>query len=373
MNPFLIKHYKSPFYFCNREDEIEILMRNIENQSNTVFFSQRRIGKTALVKHLFYLLKSGDHSCIYLDIYATQSLKEFIDQLANSIYRTFPVEMSIGKRFWESIKLLRPVLSMNPMTGLPEMSLDISKPTQVERTVAQLLRFLESQKKPVLIAIDEFQQILEYPEKNVEAVLRTAIQPLQHVHFIFLGSNQKLMTHIFHDAKRPFYAETKNLVLQRIEKDKYNDFILKHFHKAGTKISKKTIDLILDITDRHTYYTQFLCHEIFSRSPKRVTADYVYKVLYQILSENEGVYYQYRNLLTSLQWKLLKALAKEEKTPKPFSQKFIKKYDLGAPTSVKRTLESLIDKELVYHQSMYEHSYFEVQDKFLMRWLQYKF
>lgn len=373
MNPFLINNYISPSFFCDRENETNALIQNITNQSNTVFFAQRRVGKTALIHHVFHHLKSKkEYTTLYLDIYATQSLKDFTNQLANSIYKAFPEKKGIATRFWESIKLLRPVLSINEITGTPELSLDISQASQMERSITQLLQFLEKQKKPVVIAIDEFQQILEYPEKNVEALLRTSIQQLQQVHFIFLGSNRKMIFEIFNSTKRPFYASAKNLYLHKIKKNKYSPFIQKHFNKNHLNISENAIELVLDLTRRHTYYTQHLCHEIFALHEKNTTKKTVYKALYKILSENEAMYFQYRNLLTPAQWKLLKALAKEEKTYKPYNQQFIKKYNLSAPTSVKRTLNALLDKELIYYQVMQEEPYYEIQDKFLMRWLQYK-
>ena len=58
--------------------------------------------------------------------------------------------------------------------------------------------------QPVVIAIDEFQQILEYPEQNVEALLRTAIAPLKQTSFIFCGSNQAMMQTILLPRARPF-------------------------------------------------------------------------------------------------------------------------------------------------------------------------
>ncbi len=47
MNPFLLNNYLGPDYFCGRNEETEILLKNINNNSNTAVFSQRRIGKTA--------------------------------------------------------------------------------------------------------------------------------------------------------------------------------------------------------------------------------------------------------------------------------------------------------------------------------------
>ncbi len=372
MNPFLINDYLLPEYFCDRESETKTLINNINNQSNTAFFAQRRIGKTALIQHVFYLLRKKKTTAIYIDIYATQNLKDFTNQLANSIYKVFPKNKSIGKRFWEAIKLLRPVISIDEITGSPQLSLDITQTKQFENTIPQLLHFLDTQNIKTIIAIDEFQQILNYPEKNVEALLRTTIQRLKNVNFIFCGSNQKMMHHIFNSAKRPFYASTKNINLQKITTAIYAQFIKQQFEKQKFKITDADIELILELTDCHTYYTQRLCHEIVAGGVKAIKTDTLLQSINRILIDNEGIYFQYRNLITQAQWNLLKAIAIEHKIEQPYAQKFMHKHNLGTSANVKRCIEALVEKEMIYYNAGVEQPYYEVYDKFLMRWLQYK-
>jgi uncharacterized protein len=370
VNPFLINTYVAPEYFCDRETETQTLINNIKNQSNTAFFAQRRLGKTALIQHTFHLLRPKKTVCIYLDIYATLGLKELANQMANAIYKEFPPEKSIGKRFMEAIKVLRPVISFDELSGAPELSLDITKAKQFEKTIPQLLQFLDEQHVKVVIAIDEFQQILNYPEQNVEAILRTAIQPLKHINFIFCGSNQHLMHQIFNNGKRPFYASTKNINLQKIDPKLYGAFIKKHFELHKFKINQESIDLILELTYGHTYYTQLLCHELFAGGATVIKKSNILLALGVILMDNQGTYFQYRNLLTAAQWNLLKALAKEGKVSQPYSQNFIYNYRLGNAAGVKRSLESLLEKEMIYHNISEPLAYYEVHDKFLLRWLQ---
>lgn len=372
MNPFLIHNYVAPTYFCDRISETKTLMDNIQNQSNTTFFAQRRIGKTALIQHVFHLMQKKKTACIYLDIYATQTLKDFTNMLANSIYNLFPVNKSLGKRFLEAIQLLRPVISLDEITGNAELSLDITQPRQFEKTIPQLLQFLDSQNLKIVIAIDEFQQILNYPEKNVEALLRSCIQHLKNTNFIFCGSNQNMMHHIFNSAKRPFYASTKTINLRKIDKNVYAQFIKRKFREHQFTIPDESTDLILELTDSHTYYTQCLCHEIFAGGKKNITPEMVFQNLDKILKENEGTYFQYRNLLTPSQWHLLKAIAVEHKIEKPYAQRFIYNHQLGTPANVKRSLEALVQKEMVYFNSGIKTPYYEVYDKFLMLWLKHK-
>jgi hypothetical protein len=221
----------------------------------------------------------------------------------------------------------------------------------------------------VVIAIDEFQQILNYPEKNIEAILRTAIQPLKHINFIFCGSNQHLMHQIFNSGKRPFYASTKNINLQKIDPALYGAFIKKHFENNKRKISQESVDLILDLTRGHTYYTQFLCHELFAGGAKIINKQNILLALGVILIDNQGTFFQYRNLLTAAQWNLLKAIAKEGKVSQPYSQNFIYNHRLGNAGAVKRSIESLQEKEMIYHNITDPISYYEIHDKFLMHWL----
>lgn len=370
MNPFLTENYVAPEYFCDRAGETKTLLQNIANGQNTAFFAQRRIGKTALIQHVFYLLKKKKTTCIYIDIYATQNLKDFTNQLANSIYQIFPQEKSIGKRFLEAIKLLRPVISLDELSGSPQLTLDITHTKQFEKTIPQLLQFIEQQNTKTVIAIDEFQQILNYPEKNVEALLRTVIQQLKNVNFVFCGSNQKMMYEIFNSAKRPFYASTKNINLQKINEKIYADFIKQTFAKNKFKINNNDIELIIDLTDCHTYYTQRLCNELYNAGVKAITSESITKQLNEILIENENVYFQYRNLITPTQWKLLKAIALEQRVEKPFAQEFMRKHNLGTAANVKRSLEALVAKEMIFYNASIATPYYEVQDKFLMRWLQ---
>ena len=54
-------------------------------------------------------------------------------------------------------------------------------------------KYLEKVDKRCLVVIDEFQQITRYPEKNTEALLRTHIQKLSNVNFVFSGSRRRLI------------------------------------------------------------------------------------------------------------------------------------------------------------------------------------
>jgi uncharacterized protein len=370
-NPFIISGYHSPPYFCDRKEEADQLLSKIKNENNITLFALRRLGKTGLIHHVFHhLSNSKKYACIYADIFHTTNLKEFTNTIATAIYKRFPEKKGIGQRFLTFLKLLRPVISYDTMTGTPEVTLDLGLPREYERTIQQLFAFLDQQQVQVVIAIDEFQQITTYPEKNTEALLRTYMQQLKNCRFIFCGSNNRIMTEIFNSAKRPFYSSCASLSISIINNSKYNIFIKQHFGAHQRKIDDDAIEYILDFTQTHTSYVQELCNHLFAMGTKKIGLEEAMLGSGQLVTQKENTFFQYRNLLTMAQWNLLEAIAKEVRLIKPHSAEFIQKYRLGNSSLVKRGLEALLAKEMVYYDTSIKEPYYAVYDKFLMRWLQ---
>jgi Predicted ATPase (AAA+ superfamily) len=371
-NPFLIKGYISKDYFCDREDELKELTRNAENGLDTTLISPRRMGKTGLIFRFFEYI--NDHklefNAIYVDIFATRSLEDFVRQLAEAILKHYPEKTGFGKNFMKFLKNLRPLISYNPISGEPQVQINYQTPQEKEYTVSELLQFLDNQNLQILIAIDEFQQIKEYPEKNVEALLRTCIQQLKNIRFIFCGSNHSMMLEIFSNAKRPFFGATHYLFLEKIQNEQYAQFIVEQFANHKMKIENEAVEFILDWTYTHTFYTQSLCNIVFSLGIKNITINEVKMACLQIIKQNEPIFLQYRQLLTPAQWNFLIALAKEEKIKQITAQDFIAKYQIGTPANAKRISQALIDKDLIFTSSKKKETTYQVYDVFLLRWLQ---
>jgi AAA+ ATPase superfamily predicted ATPase len=370
-NPFPVSGYHGPALFCNRRNEVKKLRTNIENGVHTTLVSIRRMGKTGLLYHLFYLLeRQKDVHCLYVDIYPTQKQKDLINQLATAILNAFPPKKTLGKKALEFITSLRPVISYDQFTGSPEVTLTLSQPKQQEQSLASLLQFLDRLNTTVVLALDEFQQISQYPETNTEAMLRTLIQPLKNVRFVFSGSSRHVLTQMFTQNKRPFFGSTQMLDLAAIEKQDYTAFIKKHFESHRRKISPEALDFICGWTRLHTYYTQVVCNRLFSEGFSKIDLQTVQEICLQILNEQEVVFFQYRTLLTAAQWQLLKAIAKEEKVYQPTSKDFMVQHKLGTPSNVQRSLDALLTKEMVYKEEQKEGNCYLVYDCFLSRWLQ---
>lgn len=366
--PFPLTGYHGPEYFCDRKEELEQLITNIKGNQSTTLVALRRLGKTALIHHLFHNLGPG-YIKIYIDILPTESLNDLLNQLSTAMISQYSERSTVGRKIWQLIRSLRPVISFDALSGTPQVSLRTT-PDESKKTITELLAVLEAQSKPVVIAIDEFQQILEYPEKQTDAWMRSVVQQLRNISFIFSGSQQHLMTDLFANPARPFYRSTSLLKIGKIDAEIYAEFIMKQFKKQSVSISKETIAEILNWTNLHTWYVQLLCNRVFLSAEKSVTGDLWRKEAIKILKEQEFVFYGYREMLTKPQWELLKAIAREVEVYQPSSSDFIGRHQLGNSSTVLQSLRSLIKKELVYRERDENgETYYGIYDILLGQWL----
>ena len=204
-------------------------------------------------------------------------------------------------------------------------------------------------------------------------MLRTIIQTLNNVTFLYCGSKRHMMLDIFGGESNPFYRSTTFVNLQKLDREVYAEFIAKHFHDGGSDIEDAAVDYILDWTRRHTYFTQRLCHTVFDMSRGKVDVALVKQAAAQILQSDSMVFGQYQQLLTTGQWNFLIAIAKEGEVSQITSRQFLRKYRLGNPSSVSRIVPSLVDKNLLDEDVTDGKTVYSLNDVFLSRWLEEKY
>lgn len=371
-NPFLIKGYITKELFCDREDELKELLRNIRNGIDTTLISPRRMGKTGLILRFFEHLTENEPEVIslYTDIYASRSLSDFVKLSAEAILKKFKLKTKIGSNFMLLLRSLRPLISYDAITGEPQIQIAYQSPQEKEHTLKSLLQFIDEQGKQIVFAIDEFQQITKYPEKNIEALLRTYTQQLKNIRFIYCGSNKTMMVNIFSSAKSPFYSSTRYINPDKIDAGKYAFFIRSTFKRNGIDIEEDALEFILQWSKRHTYYTQSLCNMTFSIAQKTVNTETVKDACFQLLKQYEPVFLQYRQMLTPQQWNYLIAIAKEDEVVQITSQNFISKHNIGTPANSRRLCNSLVSKDLILTVQDKNQKTYMVYDVFFSRWLQ---
>ena len=172
---------------------------------------------------------------------------------------------------------------------------------------------------------------------------------------------------MFSEPSRPFFNSTEIMFLDLIDQDSYFTFIRKHFSDKGKSIDDEALKCIEDYTGLHTFYVQFLCNRLYS-SFNKVTEKEVHDTMRTILHENEPIYANYLNLLTTTQYRTLRAIAMEGRVEKYTSSKFLTAHHLGAASSVSQAVLSLSGKEFIHDDA----GRLSVQDKFFAQWIRSK-
>ena len=358
--------YYSPEFFCDRETETSAILGALHNGRNVTLISPRRMGKTGLIRHAFYRLKEQEPDIVtlYMDIYSTQSMGDFVRLFANTVLgKLDTAPQKALSRIGQFIRSCRPVFTFDELTGIPKVTIDVA-PQEEESTLKEIFDYLGSSEKRCYIAIDEFQQIAEYPEKGIEALLRSYIQFLPNVYFIFAGSSQHLMSEMFLSAKRPFYQSSQIMSLPLIEICEYETFANKWLKQEGIEISDGDFRYLYDMVDGQTWYVQCILNRLYENG-EVIDKRAIVQAVENIINEQEDAFINYCKSLTDNQVALLTAIAKEKGVSSVLSQEFIRKYSLPAASSVSIALKALQKRDFVHDFN----GKIIVYDRFFSIWL----
>ena len=368
-NPFIISGYLSPYYFCDREQESEKLIRYVTNGRNVAIISTRRMGKTGLIRHCFQNSEIKNHyHTFFIDIYSTGSLREFVFALGKEIYEELkPKGSKFLEQFFSVITSLRAGFRLDRDTGEPSFEIGIGDIQEAGTTLDEIFRYLEQANKPCIVAIDEFQQIERYAETNVEAVLRSKIQHCKNTWFIFAGSQHHIMSNLFQSPARPFYQSVSMMHLDCISLDKYKEFVSIHFEANNRHVDPDIINKVYEKFEGHTWYLQIMFNELFSLTPEgeNCSLSMFNDALTNLISAQEFTYQEILSRLPEKQKEILIAISKEGKASAVTSGDFVRKYKLHTPSSVQSALRYLIEKDLVTQ----EKNVFQVYDRFFGIWI----
>lgn len=372
-NPFYITGIIPEPYFCDREKETLWMVRTLENKAHILLTSPRRMGKTQLIRHVFEQPSIKDNCyTFYTDIYPTTSLHELVLFLSKEIYSVLvPKGKTVLDKFLAGLHSLAGCFGYDPVSNTPTFNVKLGDIHSPELTLEEIFQYLEQADKPCIFAIDELQQIANYPEKNVEALLRSYIQKMNNCLFIYAGSNRHILENMFNSAAKPFYNSAEQIYLECISKDVYTAFIAEQFNRASRNITPGAASLAYDLFEGHTYYVHNVLHNAFAYidSDKTVDEADISKILSDILEEKGRSFASLMNQLNYQQKEVLIAIAKEGRASGVTSVAFVKKHALKSPSSVQYAISALLEKQLLTYENEGRTKFYSVSDRFLEMWI----
>lgn len=349
-NPFFIGRYVDKQYFCDREKDTETLVRHILNGRNVALISPRRLGKSGLIHHTFAQDVIKDrYTTIYVDIYATKDLCEMVKALSEAIVKSVRQKKSWHEKFFSFIKSLRVGFHIDAVSGEPSFDIGIGDIENPDKTIRELFDYMEASEKPCILAIDEFQQIREYPQTNTEAFIRSLVQQCSRTSFIFCGSKRHTMTDIFYSPAKPFFQSVISQSLKPIPMETYVEFAGRMFSQRGKILDKAAAEAIYRMFDGCTWYMQMMMNEMFALTKEGMTCttEYIDFAWDNIIMAQEDRYQAILYGLAPKQKQLLQAIASDRTVEGITSSDFVKRHRLVSASSVQAALKPLLKNDIV--------------------------
>ena len=334
--------------FCNREEERHTLKKNIDNIEHTVLLAPRRYGKTSLstkvvdeinIQHAWiemFSITSFETAAVKV----TSSIAELIYQLSPDIKK---LQLLIKKFF----KKLKPEIVLGGF-GQKVVLHPLSNPIEtITEILLELDKYALSLDKRAVVVFDEFQQIAMIKDGHaIEACIRQAVERSQVISYIFSGSNRHMLSEMFGNSSRPLYRLCKLITLDRIHEKSYIPFIQKAaIEKWGEELESESIQQILTITERHPFYMNVLCEQLW-KLEALPNEDVVSEMWRAYVFHHKTIIISETLDLSINQKKCLSALANHP-TKEPSSIEFQIRARLSA-SSLRQTLKALTKKDLIY-------------------------
>ena len=366
--PFIFGIPVEDSHFIGREEEINRLATNFKYGVNTVLISPRRWGKTSLVNKVTGMTASKELLVVKMDIFSCRNEYDFYNVFSEAILKQTASKVEEWKDLAKGfIERLAPKISMStdPLSEY-SLSLGITSKTHTPKEVLQLPETIAQRKGcHLLICIDEFQQVGEFPDSlTVQKRMRSVWQHQNNVSYCLYGSKMHMMTNLFQKKSYPFYKFGEMLYLKPISLDAWKSYISERFEQEGKHISGELIQRLCETVEYHSSYVQQLAYCTLLMNKKEVTEEVLSAAIEDLISQNSSIFIEQTQSLTSYQLNFLRAILYGVNNG--FNEKEVREsFDLGVPSNVDRLKKALVDKELIE----YTEKGVEIGDPVLRLWL----
>jgi len=346
MIPFKYGSIVSGEDFCGREETIKLLTEYLRSSQNVMVQGERRIGKTSLIYETTRRMKN--YQTMLVDIMEVKTSDDLCRRMIKAII-SLESKGSVLTKILKSFSSLRPQLGVDPITGMPTVSLDRSiefKPDALDG----IFDLLESLNKHLVVVYDEFQDVLNIPdERAILAALRSRIQYHDRIAYVFAGSIRNKTDRIFTDPESPLFKSAIPISVGPIGDEDFFAFIRNKFRIGDRTISDQTLKRIFDSTDRISGDIQQLCEALWSVTNvgDSISEVDLTRAFELIFSRESKSYELIISELTALQLKCLTALARVG-GKRPTSAKFLKESGIRQPSSVSKALSKLMKRKIIF-------------------------
>ena len=361
-NPFSYTQTVTGKAFCNRQREQQDLLGYLRASQNVLLYSHRRHGKTSLIQQVFESLKNSRPriDTMLVNLYGTLTERDFIEtvfkgisQIESSVDRL----MKLAGGFIKSIRY-----SYDPVTQSHTIFPDLGA-AETQPALDGLMKVLAgySEKRRLVVAFDEFQEIARYSQKSFEKQLRSHIQTHDNIGYVFSGSQTHLLQRMFSDYDRAFCQQAQSYPLGKIETHDFVAWAVGLFAEQGRSIPETVVTDVVQRCEHHPMYIQQFLYHLWDEP--QLDGSVVEGIEQRVIRRRRLEFINLWEALTQNQKKTLRLVALKNGRDL-FSAASLQMVGLSRASQVTRAIEALLTREVIEKNKGYY-----LQDILLKKWI----
>lgn len=363
-NPFVYGEVVPAAAFADRVGELDRLVGDLAAGQKVFLISPRRYGKSSLIRHALAAMSRRGALTVDVTVSSFSSYVAFLEGYARALVSAETRWDRARSWLRDAIRSARVEVGANPggaaagRAGPHPRGLKVSFPAaRTDRDVSRLAqevfalpaRLAEARRRPVVVALDEFQAIAGFNGGSVEHAMRAAVQHQREVGYVFAGSEPSLMERML-GPRRPFYKAGPVIRLDKIPAEEFAAFIDGRFARSGLRPEPGLGAAIVDLAGNLPYDVQRLAHETWdevrSGGRRRASLDDLHQALRRLLAEQQTMFEAVWQRLTLAQRAALRAVVIEDGR-ELLSADVRARHRLGGPSTVQASLAALVRDDLI--------------------------
>ncbi len=356
-NPFVYGEIVAAGAFADRDEDYHRLTADLRAGQKVFLISPRRYGKSSLVRRTLDALARERVLTVSVTVAGSSSYVGFLEAYAHALLSAGTPASRLRQWAADLLRSVRPELRVEASeSGATAVSLSfplVRTSRDVERLAAEVFalpgRIAAARKRPMAIALDEFQAIASFNGGSVEEALRAAVQQQRDVGYVFAGSEPSLMERMI-SPRRPFYKAGPVMRLQKIDAGEFAAWLDARFTKTGLRADAGLGAAIVDLADNVPYDVQRLAHETWddvrAAGRKTVGVDDLHATLTRMMRQQGTVFEEQWQRLTLAQRGVLRALVLEQGR-ELLSSDVRQRHRLAGASSVQSSIAALVREDIV--------------------------
>ncbi|MEJ2043162.1 MAG: ATP-binding protein [Reinekea sp.] len=365
-NPFHYESLPSSDNFCGRVQELNLMSQLIHDSKNIVLYGDRRYGKTSLIEHVFRALPDKFYTA-FVDLFSCVDSQDVAVVIYKAVLEALPFNIERRLKEFSSVIKRARMEAQTTATGsirfMPVVD-DRDFNELIEDALMGAEALCEKNNARMVIALDEFQEVVKVKDKRVDAVFRSYMQRLSRVSFIFSGSRKSILSSLFVDRSAPLYGMATSVSVKGIELN-----ILREYceQRLGATFEADAFESLYQLSHGQTKLILQTCYWLYAYGDA-LNSESVQKCVKQIIMSKDAEFTMIFGAFSEADKKVLRMVV-ELGGINLYTAESQKLYNISKQRSY-RAVNALIESGDV---TVDENDSFQVADIDFLLWLKLKF